>query len=447
MAEPVLTSWQCIGCGEETRQPWACPNRGRDDVEHLLVRRLIIGRVDFRDPEPLHANPFVRYRRLSQTYHLARIAGMSDDVYVAMVERLDARVQAVDSRGRGFEATPTTRLPKADGSLGMWLKHDWRSVSGSHKARHLMGIALHLKVGEALGARKPGQRLAIASCGNAALAAAVVAGAMECAIDVFIPADAKPRVVEQLKALGATLTICERSAESPPGDPCYHAFRKAVANGALPFCVQGPDCGLTIEGGRTLGWEIASAIESVPAQERPNRVVIQVGGGAMGSAVFAGLSDFVALDRLDEVPALYTVQTQGCAPLHRAWERIAQAVAAQPHTAEKTGGDLLEAIRTAAKTRSQYMWPWESTPHSLAHGILDDETYDWHPLVTAMASSGGAPLLVNEDQLREAKSVASAAAGGHVSYTGAAGLAGALQFDPTTHARTLVILSGRDRDA
>jgi len=27
------------------------------------------------------------------------------------------------------------------------------------------------------------------------------------------------------------------------------------------------------------------------------------------------------------------------------------------------------------------MWPWEETPRSVAHGILDDETYDWLAIV------------------------------------------------------------------
>ena len=32
-----------------------------------------------------------------------------------------------------------------------------------------------------------------------------------------------------------------------PGDPCYAAFRGLVADGAVPFCCQGPDNGLTVD--------------------------------------------------------------------------------------------------------------------------------------------------------------------------------------------------------
>jgi len=46
---------------------------------------------------------------------------------------------------------------------------------------------------------------------------------------------------------------------SEAGDPCFLAFRRAVAAGALPFGVQGTENGLAIEGGRTLGFEMAEA--------------------------------------------------------------------------------------------------------------------------------------------------------------------------------------------
>ena len=38
----------------------------------------------------------------------------------------------------------------------------------------------------------------------------------------------------------------------------------------------------------------------------------------------------------------------------------------------------------AARHRSAFMWPWETEPHSVADGILDDETYDWLAVVRGM---------------------------------------------------------------
>ncbi len=73
------------------------------------------------------------------------------------------------------------------------------------------------------------------------------------------------------------------------------------------------------------------------------------------------------------------------------------------------------------------MWPWESEPHSIAGGILDDETYDWLAVVRGMLASGGTPLVVDEATLAEANDLARAATGIDVDHTGSSGLAGLIQ--------------------
>ena len=60
-------------------------------------------------------------------------------------------------------------------------------------------------------------------------------------------------------SLGATITVCPRRADDPPGDPAVLRFREAVAAGAVPFSVQGPENALCLDGGRTIGWELADA--------------------------------------------------------------------------------------------------------------------------------------------------------------------------------------------
>ncbi len=46
------------------------------------------------------------------------------------------------------------------------------------------------------------------------------------------------------------------------------------------------------------------------------------------------------------------------------------------------------ALARAAGHRSQFMWPWEEPPHSVASGILDDETYDWLAILRGVAAPG-----------------------------------------------------------
>jgi threonine synthase len=74
------------------------------------------------------------------------------------------------------------------------------------------------------------------------------------------------------------------------------------------------------------------------------------------------------------------------------------------------------------------MWPWESEPVSIAHGILDDETYDWRAVVRAMLATGGTPVVVDESTLAEAETLGRDTTGIDADATGTAGLAGLLEL-------------------
>jgi len=82
----------------------------------------------------------------------------------------------------------------------------------------------------------------------------------------------------------------------------------------------------------------------------------------------------------------------------------------------------------AAQHRSAFMWPWETEQHSVATGILDDETYDWLAVVRGTLVSGGAPVVVDEDTLIEANEIARSTTGIDVDATGSAGLAGLIEL-------------------
>jgi threonine synthase len=392
--------------------PFRCPRAARgDDVDHVLRRELDLSAVRFPEDgdEP---NPFVRYRGLLHAYHLARSRGLSDDAFLVLARALDERVAAVD--GRGFAETPFARSAELSDALGLsdaggvWVKDETGNVSGSHKARHLFGVLLYLEIAEELGLAGPDRRpeLAIASCGNAALAAAVVAAAGGRALRVFVPATADPVVLARLEELRARITVCPRDGQ--PGDPAYRRLLQALDEGALPFTCQGNLNGLAVEGGETLAWEIVSA--GIPL----DRLVVQVGGGALASSCIHGLREGLELGALAAMPRIDTVQTEGAWPLRRAFDAVAARGEAEP------------ALRFASHHRSAFMWPWEEEPQSVAHGILDDETYDWLAVVEGMLATGGRPLVVGEDVLERANALARGSTGIAVDHTGSAGLAGLL---------------------
>lgn len=425
MSGGPVTEVICAGCGwrapADEPLPFRCARAGGDDVDHVMVRELDPTHVSFPDVDEEEPNPFVRYRELFHAYHLGRDRGMSDQEHVHLVEQLDKAVAGVD--GVGFAETPLARSGELSERLGchVWVKDETRNVSGSHKARHLMGLMVHLLATEQVGLAPPdGRELAIASCGNAALAAAVVARAAERAIRVFVPAWADEAVVARLRELGATIEVCERE-EGVPGDPTYHALRRAIADGAIPFTCQGPDNGLTIEGGQTLGYELVSQLAR--EGEALDRLLIQVGGGALASATIRAFEDAAILEAPERLPRIHAVQTANAHPLERAYMRVRQRAG---H--EATPMAIVEAMRWARANRSEVMWPWEEEPRSVATGILDDETYDWAAVVSGMLATDGSPVLVGEEALVEANDLAREATGIDVDHTGSAGLAGLLEL-------------------
>jgi len=378
--------------------PFTCPRSTADDRRHVL-HPLTGGDQPARVDDP---NPFVAYGPRLAWWAFARANGMTDAACTAL---------AHDVAG-GFAVTPFAPDATLSAELGadVWVKDETGNVGGSHKGRHLVGILLHLLAAEALrvapGPRRP---LAIASCGNAAIAAATLAARVDWPLEVYVPdwADAGVRTV--LTSLGVSVTACPRLPNDPPGDPAVLRCREAVDAGAVPFSVQGPENALCLDGGRTIGWEMADATEL-------DRVVVQVGGGAFATCTGWGLGSRVRLD---------AVQTEGCAPLARAW---AAAAGLDP--------------RTTATRWAELMTPW-ADPHSVADGILDDETYDWLGVFDVLRDGGGRPIVVPEDVVVRAGELA-ASTGIRASATGTAGLAGLLVPDgaPRPVERVAVVFSG-----
>ncbi|HON75458.1 MAG TPA: PLP-dependent lyase/thiolase [Dermatophilaceae bacterium] len=381
-----VTGYRCATCGTavgiETVHPFRCPAAPVGDVHHVL-HPVVTG----PDPEPLEGrNPFVMFGPSLAWWAFARANGMSEQRCLELTEEVAG----------DFRMTPIGPHLQLSDELDaeVWVKDETGNVGGSHKARHLVGILLHLRAAEELGltdrdARPP---LAIASCGNAAIAAATLAQRAGWPLEVYVPDTVSDTVARTLSDLGARLTRCGREPGAPAGDPAVFAFREAVSRGAIPFSVQGPENGLCLDGGRTIGWEMRRVLPV------PTRVLVQVGGGALAACLGWGLGPEYRIDM---------VQTEGGAPLARAWERAGELPTGE------LGGRW-----------SELMTPW-ADPHSLADGILDDETYDWQADIEVMRACGGQPVVVSEPNVEAAYAMATRL-GATVSPTGAAGLAALL---------------------
>ena len=385
--------------------PWRCPRATLTDRHHVL-HAIAAGReIERGATAGGESNPFLRHDPRLAWAAAAAARGMTDDARAALVRETDDAIARVD--GVGFVTTPFGRDDVISDALGfsadggVWVKDETNGVGGSQKARHLMSILLHLRALETLGLLDERPPLAIASCGNAALAAATLASAVDWPIDVYVPTWMGDGFGRRLDELGARIHRCERSDGDPPGDPAMLRCREAVEAGAVPFTVQGPENALCLDGGRTIGWELAEQILAADGPQVVDAVFAQVGGGAFAACLSGGLAE-AGLD----VP-LRAVQVEGCAPLERAVRRS-------------------DGVEDPAGQWSTIMTPWDD-PHSLADGILDDETYDWVAVLDRLRESGGDVVVVDEDSIVRAHELAESA-GFAVSPTGAAGLAGLVRL-------------------
>jgi threonine synthase len=210
-------------------------------------------------------------------------------------------------------------------------------------------------------------------------------------------------------------------------------FQAAVASGSFPFSVQASESHWVLDGGRTIGWELADQIAD--AAVKVDDLMVQVGGGALLASCAIGLIEAVQLGRLAHLPRVWAVQSVGCAPFDRAWKGL------HHH------GTPQVVLNDAQDRADQLMYPWEN-PQSVATGILDDLTYDWLGVVRALLETGGGSIVATENEIGQAQRLT----GGQpiaVDPTGSAGLAGVLaacrrgQLAET--GRAAVLLTGRSR--
>lgn len=475
MRKAFSTYLTCSGCGERADGAgglfFACPNASDDkykDIDHVfapedpsLNHLQTLAKLNDASNELATSsnNPFIRYRSLLFPYRVAMDKGMSDTEYVDLVHQLDESIK--DIGGVGFIETPLMWCK----DINAFVKNETNNVAQSHKARHLFNLMTYLLVMAKFDTndtiRK--KRLAVASCGNAGLAAALVAAAAKWPIDVCIPPDADPSVVTQLEKVGADVHICSRDdshvdtklgtiSTKGSADPTVAVFRNLVQDhSSIPFSVQGCDCGMAVEGSQTIAWEVIEAIHrdysddlNSKSKKEIEEIHIQVGGGALGSGLIQGFQR--AIDghlavinpsfNMKSLPKLFCVQPDGNGPLNRAYTKM-------------LSDNIL--LSEAVKHRSKYMYAWEN-PHSIAHGILDDETYDWVALVNGMSTSNGGSILIDDENICKAKEFAESTFDLNPCHTGSAGLAALINkqtnqtSDEIEHGPVnLIILSGLDR--
>ena len=216
-----------------------------------------------------------------------------------------------------------TALAKLEGGL----------PTGSFKDR---GATVTVSWMRANGARE----LIVDSSGNAGASFAAYAARAGLRVRVFVPADASPEKLLQVRAHGATI-VTVTGPRSAAGDAA-----RAALDGAGPEVVYASHLWQPtfLAGTATFAYEVFEQLGG----RAPDAVVAPLGGGTLLLGVHLGFSRLLAAGLVARVPRLIGVQSAACAPLARAF-RAGEVDAAEV----QPGPTIAEGIRIAKPPRSR----------------------------------------------------------------------------------------------
>jgi threonine synthase len=211
--------------------------------------------------------------------------------------------------------TPLLALERTGRRLGvpqLLLKDESTNPTGSFKARGLSAAATRAVAAGATGFVLP-------TAGNAGVAAAAYGARAGMPVQVFAPAWTPQRLVEQMRRFGADVTLLDGHIGVCGGAARTWATERGWTDLSTlkePY---------RIEGKKTLGLEIAMQL----GWTLPSAVIYPTGGGTGLIGMWRAFTQLRALGWVtDDMPRLFSVQSEGCAPVVRAWEEGAESVTA-----------------------------------------------------------------------------------------------------------------------
>ena len=275
--------------------------------------------------------------------------------YAPVLPVRDARF--IVSLGEGM--TPlikTTRLGARVGAQDLWVKDEGINPTGSFKAR---GLSCAVSMCAELGIRK----LAIPSAGNAASAMAAYAAAAGMEVYIFMPRDVPQSNYIECRAFGAHVTLVDGLISD-----CGRmvAERKDAEGWFDISTLKEP---YRIEGKKTMGYEVAEQLE----WRLPDAIFYPAGGGVGLIGMWKAFAEMEAMGWVgSKRPKMIAVQTEGCQPVVRAFER--------------------------GESKSEF---WENA-HTVAAGLRVPKPLGDALMLDAIRKSGGTAIAVSDEELMDA---------------------------------------------
>ena len=208
--------------------------------------------------------------------------------------------------GEGF--TPLVSSPRFARTLGvrrLWIKDEGQNPTGSFKDR---GLCMAVSRAYELGARE----LAIPSAGNAAGSSAAYGAAAGLPVHVVVPEDTPVPILAEIRALGADLQLLDGLISD-----CGRIVRQRcdevgwwdLSTLKEPY---------RVEGKKTMGYELFEQLGG----RLPDAIVYPTGGGTGLIGMWKAFAEMEELGWIgSERPRMFCVQSTGCAPMVRAWEK------------------------------------------------------------------------------------------------------------------------------
>jgi threonine synthase len=253
--------------------------------------------------------------------------------------------------GEGF--TPMLRSRE---SVTAFIKDEGLNPTGSFKAR---GMSVAVTMAKAYGLKK----LAAPSAGNAASALAAYAAAAGLEAHIFMPRDVPLANRVECESYGAHVTLV---------DGLISDCARMVAEGREKegwFDVSTLKEPFRVEGKKTMGYEVAEQL----GWTLPQGIIYPTGGGVGLLGMWKAFDEMEALGWIgSERPKMVAVQSDGCAPIVKAWDE--------------------------GETSSEF-WPNAST---LAAGLRVPKAYGDYLILEILRKSHGIALAVSDGEIMDA---------------------------------------------
>jgi len=268
----------------------------------------------------------------------------------------------------GEGGKPTLRLQQLGHDLGLpqlYLKDEGQNPTGSFKA---LGLAVAVSKALELGA----EEFVIPTAGNAGGALAAYAARAGVPAHVYMPQDAPLINILEVQMTGADLRLTS-GLINDAGREAAEAASKAgwfdVSTLKEPY---------RLEGKKIMGYEVAIAFD----WQLPDVIVYPTGGGTGLIGMWKAFDEMEELGWIgSQRPRMVTVQSDGCAPIVKAFHE-----------------NLEEAE------------PWENAA-TMAGGLRVPVAIGSRLMLTALRESNGTAVAISDSQIRDAQSLLSTSEG------------------------------------